>query len=193
MQIAATVVALTGFVGFSQGEAELGLEFRGCWCESSKIEGHSVCRDERRERAGPTKARSVGRTVRIYTKEHRLAVIARDRHCRFDGCSSAARWCEVHHIEEWDRDHAESQPTLRARQVSSPPRDSFASRPPSTPSPHPLNGAASRPVNGPAQRRVNGIGEKPVTSSALGSVSGSAPQRKRARAHAVDLFDASGT
>src|SRR5690606_1682047 len=46
----------------------------------------------------------VGRAARTYTGALRRAVIARDRHCGWPGCTQQARWCEVHHIRWWDRD-----------------------------------------------------------------------------------------
>ena len=49
-------------------------------------------------------ATNLGRTERLYTKEHRRAVIARDKQCRFEGCSMIPERCETHHIEYWDRD-----------------------------------------------------------------------------------------
>ncbi|ACQ80583.1 HNH endonuclease [Beutenbergia cavernae DSM 12333] len=39
----------------------------------------------------------VGQTQRSYTRELRRAALARDRHCRWPGCSIRASWCEVHH------------------------------------------------------------------------------------------------
>ena len=40
----------------------------------------------------------VGRTERLYNREMRRAVTARDRHCQWPGCSIRASWCEVHHV-----------------------------------------------------------------------------------------------
>ena len=46
----------------------------------------------------------LGRTQRLYTGPQRRAVIARDRHCAWPGCTTHARWCQIHHIAWWDRD-----------------------------------------------------------------------------------------
>jgi len=46
----------------------------------------------------------LGRTQRRYAGAQRRAVIARDRHCGWPGCTANARWCQIHHIAWWDRD-----------------------------------------------------------------------------------------
>ena len=45
----------------------------------------------------------VGRAQRTYTGPQRAAVIARDRTCRYPGCSAPPVLCEVHHIRWWKR------------------------------------------------------------------------------------------
>src|SRR5699024_1000392 len=51
---------------------------------------------------------NLGRTVRVYSKEHRVAVEARDGTCRFEGCGTIPKYCEVHHIGWWKRDNGET-------------------------------------------------------------------------------------
>lgn len=43
----------------------------------------------------------VGRSQRTSTTAIRRAVVARDRHCVFAGCSAPAAWCDVHHVIHW--------------------------------------------------------------------------------------------
>ena len=45
----------------------------------------------------------VGRTTRSIPDGLRRAVAARDRGCAHPGCGRPASWCEVHHIEKWER------------------------------------------------------------------------------------------
>ncbi|GAA2723114.1 HNH endonuclease signature motif containing protein [Cellulomonas aerilata] len=47
----------------------------------------------------------VGRAERTFTRARRNAIIARDRHCRFPGCSAPPTLSECHHVEHWARDH----------------------------------------------------------------------------------------
>lgn len=51
-----------------------------------------------------SKPLDVGRAERVFTGPRRRAVVARDRHCAWPGCHMNARWCEVHHLDWWDRD-----------------------------------------------------------------------------------------
>ncbi|WP_268535008.1 DUF222 domain-containing protein [Cellulomonas sp. CW35] len=46
----------------------------------------------------------VGRSRRMFTPAQRLAVVARDRLCAWNGCSTPARYSQVHHIRWWHRD-----------------------------------------------------------------------------------------
>ncbi len=43
----------------------------------------------------------VGRAHRIVPTWMRKALIARDRGCRWPGCTAPASWCEVHHLLAW--------------------------------------------------------------------------------------------
>jgi hypothetical protein len=48
---------------------------------------------------------NVGREQRVFTKQQRIALAARDGGCRFGDCERPPSWCEAHHIEQWERDH----------------------------------------------------------------------------------------
>jgi hypothetical protein len=43
----------------------------------------------------------LGRTSRLFTPAQRKALRLRDRHCRADGCTIPATWCEAHHLQPW--------------------------------------------------------------------------------------------
>lgn len=43
----------------------------------------------------------VGRASRTFTLAARRGIIARDRHCRWPGCTAPAAWCEAHHAFHW--------------------------------------------------------------------------------------------
>jgi hypothetical protein len=43
----------------------------------------------------------VGRRTRVTPAALRRAVIARDRHCTYQGCDRPTRWCDVHHKTHW--------------------------------------------------------------------------------------------
>lgn len=43
----------------------------------------------------------VGHAKRIHTAAQTKAVITRDKHCRFPGCTAPPTWCEVHHALPW--------------------------------------------------------------------------------------------
>ncbi len=47
----------------------------------------------------------MSRKVRSATPAQWQALVARDRHCAFPGCTQKPIRCEAHHIEEYDRDH----------------------------------------------------------------------------------------
>ncbi|MGO4664023.1 DUF222 domain-containing protein [Terrabacter sp. 2TAF16] len=43
----------------------------------------------------------VGRSQRLFTRGQRLALVARDHGCSFDGCTVPATWCDAHHVVHW--------------------------------------------------------------------------------------------
>ena len=47
----------------------------------------------------------MSRTVRSATPAQWQALIARDRHCAFPGCTTKPIWCVAHHVAEYDRDN----------------------------------------------------------------------------------------
>ncbi|MBN9374931.1 MAG: DUF222 domain-containing protein [Cellulomonas sp.] len=51
---------------------------------------------------------NVGRAERTYAGPRRKAVIARDGHCRYPGCTAPPALGEIHHIDQWVRDHGET-------------------------------------------------------------------------------------
>jgi hypothetical protein len=44
----------------------------------------------------------VGRMRRLPTIAQRRAIVLRDRHCQYPQCDAPARWCDVHHLVEWE-------------------------------------------------------------------------------------------
>lgn len=45
---------------------------------------------------------NIGRTRRTFTKEHRRAIVDRDRQCVWPGCDAPPHVCEVHHaVRHW--------------------------------------------------------------------------------------------
>ena len=46
----------------------------------------------------------MSRTVRSATPAQWRALVARDRHCAFPGCTMKPIWCVAHHVLEYDRD-----------------------------------------------------------------------------------------
>jgi hypothetical protein len=46
-----------------------------------------------------------GRAERTFTGPRRKAVIARDGTCRYPGCTAPPALGEIHHVEEWVKDH----------------------------------------------------------------------------------------
>ena len=54
---------------------------------------------------------NVGREQRLFTERQRVALAARDGGCRVAGCDRPPSWCEAHHIDQWDRDHGQTNVT----------------------------------------------------------------------------------
>lgn len=52
----------------------------------------------------------VGRTKRIFSGAVRTAVVARDGHCAYPGCSAPPSISEVHHVAHWTRDGGRTEP-----------------------------------------------------------------------------------
>ena len=50
----------------------------------------------------------VGRDERYFTEKQRIAIATRDGGCMWPGCGRPPSWSEAHHIDEWVRDHGES-------------------------------------------------------------------------------------
>ncbi len=51
---------------------------------------------------------NVGRAERTFAGPRRKAVIARDGHCRYPGCTAPPALGEIHHIDEWVKDHGDT-------------------------------------------------------------------------------------
>ena len=43
----------------------------------------------------------LGRTRRLFSPAQRKALRHRDQHCRADGCTTPAPWCQAHHLKPW--------------------------------------------------------------------------------------------
>lgn len=43
----------------------------------------------------------LGRLVRLFDSAQNKALLFRDRHCTFPGCSAPAAWCDAHHLIHW--------------------------------------------------------------------------------------------
>lgn len=54
---------------------------------------------------------NVGRSKRLFPRRLRRAIINRDKHCQFPGCTAPPRLCEAHHRKHWVRDHGDTDAT----------------------------------------------------------------------------------
>jgi hypothetical protein len=52
---------------------------------------------------GSSEPLDLGRTRRLFTGAQRKAMRLRDRHCRAEGCTVPAIWCDAHHDDPWSR------------------------------------------------------------------------------------------
>jgi hypothetical protein len=55
--------------------------------------------------AGASMPLDLGAKTRTVSPAQARAVIHRDGHCRYDGCTAPPWACEVHHLDFWARDH----------------------------------------------------------------------------------------
>ena len=56
---------------------------------------------------------NIGRAKRTFTGQLRRAIIARDKHCQYPGCTAPPRMCEGHHSKQWFRDHGDTDARSR--------------------------------------------------------------------------------
>ncbi len=52
-----------------------------------------------------------GRENRLVSDNLFLALVARDQHCRFPGCTIRGTWCDAHHVVEWQSGAGTSEDT----------------------------------------------------------------------------------
>ncbi|WGL51972.1 DUF222 domain-containing protein [Nocardioides sp. BP30] len=50
---------------------------------------------------GNSEPLDLGRTRRLFTPTQRKALALRDKHCRTEGCTVPAAWCDAHHDQPW--------------------------------------------------------------------------------------------
>jgi hypothetical protein len=50
---------------------------------------------------GNSEVLDLGRTQRLYNRHQRKAMVIRDKHCRAQGCTMPATYCEAHHLKPW--------------------------------------------------------------------------------------------
>jgi hypothetical protein len=43
----------------------------------------------------------IGRATRVVPSGLRRALVRRDGHCAFPGCTLPAAWCDAHHVSPW--------------------------------------------------------------------------------------------
>ncbi len=52
-----------------------------------------------------------GRENRLVSENLFLALVVRDQHCRWPGCTIRATWCDAHHVTEWGHDGRTNEST----------------------------------------------------------------------------------
>lgn len=52
---------------------------------------------------GRSQPLDLGRAQRLFSPAQRKALRLRDRHCRADGCTVPAAWCDAHHVDPWSK------------------------------------------------------------------------------------------
>ncbi len=45
---------------------------------------------------------AMGRTIRLANRSQRTALAVRDGGCTFPGCTAPVRWCDAHHMPDWE-------------------------------------------------------------------------------------------
>jgi Domain of unknown function (DUF222) len=50
---------------------------------------------------GESRILDLGHASRLFDRHQRVALEHRDRHCRAEGCTIPAAWCEAHHLTPW--------------------------------------------------------------------------------------------
>lgn len=51
---------------------------------------------------------NLGRDGRLFTRFQKMGIAMRDGTCIVPGCDRPPSWCEVHHIDEWERDRGKT-------------------------------------------------------------------------------------
>lgn len=52
---------------------------------------------------GKSEVLDLGRSSRLFSRPQRKAMAIRDQHCRAEGCTIPATWCEAHHLKPWSQ------------------------------------------------------------------------------------------
>ena len=115
-----------------------------------------------------------GHETRLVSENLFLALVARDQHCRWPGCTIRATWCDAHHIIEWTDDGPTTDENCalfchRHHQMSHQPGWKITGNGTELAVHHPDGTVeVSRPP-GAAAPRTDSIGQEPATSGGPGS------------------------